>query len=151
MDNSDESVDVTIQKGTYLLVLNLEFSHVCIIEETNNNVSEKPETKSRKRGRKPSESNQKERNKRNAKKSRKKKKTYIETLEKRVVDLENELNHANAELSRYKTKEHFYQTGDQSGYIELIKTQEILKNKGIELFSKSKDAPLQCLSYLSAT
>jgi len=94
---------------------------------------------------------QKERNKRNAKKSRKKKKTYIEDLEKKVADLEYELQSLNSELARYKAKDHFYQTGDKSGYIELIKTQEILKERGEELFTKTKDSALQCLSYLSAT
>ena len=94
---------------------------------------------------------QKERNKRNAKKSRKKKKSYMETIEKRVADLEFELKQANAELTRYRAKENFYQTGDKSGYIELIKTQEVLKNRGAEMFKMSEDSPLQCLSYLSAT
>ena len=94
---------------------------------------------------------QKERNKRNAKKSRKKKKSYMETMEKRVSELETELQLANSELARYRAKEHFYQTGDKSGYIELVRTQEVLKEKGPEMFKMSDDSPLQCLSYLSST
>lgn len=92
---------------------------------------------------------QKERNKRNAKKSRKKKKTYIETLEKKVSDLEFSLSQANNELARFRAKEHFYQTGYKSGYEQLIKTQEFLKTKGQEIWNKSKEFPQHFISYLS--
>lgn len=84
-------------------------------------------------------------------KSRKKKKNYIETLEKKVADLEYDLQSVRSDLAKYKAREQFYQTGDNSGFIELTKTQEVLKNKGHELFSNTKDSSLQCLSYLSAT
>jgi hypothetical protein len=92
---------------------------------------------------------QKERNKRNAKKSRKKKKSYIETLEKKVSDLENALANANHELSLYKAKEHLYQTGDKSGFNELIRTEELLKVKGEEIVNKSTEFPDQFINYLS--
>lgn len=92
---------------------------------------------------------QKERNKRNAKKSRKKKKQYVETLEKRLADLEQKLAHANAELSRYRSKESLYQSGNLSGYDHLIKTQELLKKKGEEIVNNSKEFPQHFISYLS--
>lgn len=92
---------------------------------------------------------QKERNKRNAKKSRKKKKEYIETLEARVAELEQELINTNSELSKYKAKEHLYQSGNRSGYDSFIKSQEILKEKGEEICKNSKDFPQQFISYIS--
>ena len=92
---------------------------------------------------------QKERNKRNAKKSRKKKKSYMEDLEKQVADLKQSLKETEAELARYKAKEHLYQTGDKSGYNELIKVQEMLKTKGEEIVKNSKDFPKHFISYLS--
>lgn len=92
---------------------------------------------------------QKERNKRNAKKSRKKKKSYIEQLEKRVADLEYEVTNLHSELAKYKAKEHLYQTGDKSGYNELIKIQEYLKSKGPEIVNNCKEFPQQFISYLS--
>jgi len=78
-------------------------------------------------------------------------KSYIETLEKKVADLEDELKGLHCELSRYKAKEHLYQTGERSGYIQLIQAQEYLKEKGPEIVLKSKDSPKQFISYLSST
>jgi hypothetical protein len=92
---------------------------------------------------------QKERNKRNAKKSRKKKKNYIDTLEKKVSDLEEQLREANSEVARYKAKDHLYQTGDKSGYNELIKTQELFKVKGEEIIKNASDFPCHFLSFMS--
>jgi hypothetical protein len=92
---------------------------------------------------------QKERNKRNAKKSRKKKKNYIDTLESKVAGLEEQLREANAEISRYKTKDHLYHTGDKSGYSELIKTQELFKKKGEEIVNNAADFPNHFLSFMS--
>jgi hypothetical protein len=92
---------------------------------------------------------QKERNKRNAKKSRKKKKSYIETLERRLAEVEQELAITNSELTKYKAKEHLYQTGNKSGYNELIKIQEMLKSKGEKIVMKSNDFPSDFISYLS--
>lgn len=92
---------------------------------------------------------QKERNKRNAKKSRKKKKNYIDTLEKKVSDLEEQLREANSEVARYKAKDHLYQTGDKSGYNELIKTQELFKVKGEEIIKNAPDFPSHFLSFMS--
>ena len=76
-------------------------------------------------------------------------KTYIESLEKRVADLEDELQQANAQLAVYKSKEHFYQTGDKSGHSELIKIQELLKEKGPEIVQKSSESHKNFISYLA--
>lgn len=80
----------------------------------------------------------------------KRNKTYIETLEKRVADLELELQKAHSQISVYKAKEHLYQTGDRSGHSELIKTQEYIKQKGPQIVMNEKDSHQHLISYLSS-
>lgn len=92
---------------------------------------------------------QKERNKRNAKKSRKKKKEYVETLEKRLADVEQELAKTQSELAKYKTREHLYQTGNYSGYEELMKCKDMLKTNGTEVIEDIKNFPQNFISQVS--
>ena len=82
-------------------------------------------------------------------KAGKRNKNYVETLEKRVSDLELQLKTANAQLALYKSKEQFYQTGDKSGHDEIIKFQELLKEKGPELVQKSTESHKNFLSLLT--
>ena len=166
---SDNIVDVTypVDLPNSNRDSNQECSDSTPTEEANRSAAE--ESKSRKRGRKSKfwliilkecipayathmtpQDLQKERNKRNAKNSRKKKKTYIETLEKRVADLELELQKAYSQISVYKSKEHLYQTGDRSGHSELIKTQEYIKQRGPEIVMNEKDSHQHLISYLSS-
>lgn len=92
---------------------------------------------------------QKERNKRNAKKSRKKKKEYVETLEKRLADVENELAKTQTELAKYKAREHFYQTGNNSGYEELMKCKDLLKTNGAEVVEDITKFPENFITQIS--
>ena len=79
----------------------------------------------------------------------KRNKNYIETLERKISELEAELQKALSQITMYKAKEHLYQTGDRSCTSELIKTQEYIKQKGPEIVKK-EDSHTHLISYLSS-
>ena len=94
---------------------------------------------------------QRERNKRNAKKSRKKKKDYIETLEKKVADLEEKLKQTSTELAQYKAKEHIYKNGDKSYITHFIEDLNNLKSRGMNVMKQNnRDTANKFISYLSS-
>lgn len=78
-------------------------------------------------------------------------KSYVENLEKKVTELEVQLKAANAQIALYKSKEQFYHIGDKSGHAEIIKFQELLKEKGPELVQKSTESHKNFLSLLTTT